>query len=68
MQGFNPGWWVFVQRLREAELNAPRLCGRCGGRGECYRWWRRSWRQCRACHGTGGAVDDERAWWTGARR
>jgi DnaJ-class molecular chaperone len=67
MNGYDPNWAGFLRRLEEADLNQPRLCGRCGGLGERYSWLRRAWRDCRACHGTGGAVDDERAWWRGTR-
>jgi len=66
MQGFDPGWSA-LYRLQEAERNAPRLCSRCGGLGKRRRLLARTWRECRACHGTGGAIDDESAWWRAAR-
>ncbi len=68
MQGYDPNWAGFLNQLREADLNSPRLCGRCGGLGERWCWWRKAWQDCRACHGTGGAVDDERAWTRGRVR
>jgi hypothetical protein len=64
-QGYDPNWAGFLNQLRETELNAPRLCRRCGGVGKRRSLLRRTWRECRACHGSGGAVDDERAWWRG---
>lgn len=63
---YDPGW-MDAARLWAAEQNRPRLCGRCGGIGKVRCFLTRRWRTCRACHGTGGAVDDERAWWRGAR-
>lgn len=67
MVGFDPRWSDEVRRWAEQERNAPRICGRCGGLGRCRGLIRRKWRTCRACHGTGGAIDDERAWWRAAR-
>jgi DnaJ-class molecular chaperone len=56
--------WAAVVQAWAADPNRPRLCGRCGGMGKRRKLLRRSWRECTACHGTGGAIDDERAWWT----
>jgi DnaJ-class molecular chaperone len=67
MQGFDPGGAWSLHRLTQAELNAPRLCRACGGLGTRRNWLLLTWRECKACHGTGGAVDDERAWWRSAR-
>ena len=66
MLGFDPGWSA-LYRLHEAERNAPRVCGRCGGLGAVRSWLLLTWRECGACHGGGGAVDDESAWWRAAR-
>lgn len=62
MQGYDPRWADEVRRW-DQERNAPRICRRCGGLGRVRRMVRRSEKPCPACHGTGGAVDDERAWW-----
>lgn len=63
---YDPGW-LDAARVWAAEQNAPRLCRRCGGLGKVRCPITRRWRECRACRGTGGAIDDERAWWRGAR-
>ena len=68
MGGYSANWSGFLHRLREAGLSAPRLCGRCGGLGERWRWWRGAWRECRACHGAGGVVHEARAWREGVGR
>jgi DnaJ-class molecular chaperone len=67
MQGHDPRWSDEVRRWAEQEANAPRVCGRCGGLGRYRRLVSRKVRPCRSCHGSGGAVDDERAWWRAAR-
>ena len=68
MMSYDPNWAGFLSQLEQAELNRPRLCGRCGGIGKRRGLLRRAWRECRACHGTGGGgVHDERAWWRGTR-
>lgn len=59
--------WGEARRWAEQDRNAPRLCGSCGGLGRRRRLLSRTWRTCRACHGTGGAIDDESAWWREAR-
>jgi DnaJ-class molecular chaperone len=65
--GNDPRWSDEVRRWAQEERNAPRICRRCGGLGTVRRWLRRIDRQCPGCRGTGGAVDDERAWWRAAR-
>jgi DnaJ-class molecular chaperone len=67
MIGNDPRWIDEVRRW-DAERNAPRLCGACGGTGERRGLLTRRVRECRACHGTGGAIDDERAWWRAGQR
>lgn len=48
--------------------NEPQICRRCGGSGRVRLvLHRRKRRPCPACHGTGGAIDDERAWWREGR-
>lgn len=67
MIGNDPRWSDEVRRWAQKERNAPRICGRCGGLRRYKRLISRKVRTCPACHGTGGAVDDERAWWRAAR-
>jgi DnaJ-class molecular chaperone len=57
------GYFPLSQWAEENFKNEPRLCRRCGGLGKHRRLICRRWRTCRSCHGTGGAIDDERAWW-----
>jgi DnaJ-class molecular chaperone len=66
--GPGPLWAaVMLGRWAEEERNRPRLCGRCGGLGQRRSILLLTGRECRACHGSGGAVDDERAWWGAGR-
>lgn len=59
--------WADEVRRWDRERSKPRSCGRCGGLGQRRRLLSHTWRECRACHGSGGAVDDERAWWEAGR-
>ena len=62
-----PLWAAAVLRWAQQDRDKPRLCGRCGGLGQRRSWLLLTWRECRACRGSGGAVDDERAWWGAGR-
>jgi len=59
----DPTIWAAVVKRWAEDRNRARLCPRCGGMGKVRRFLRRTWRECPACHGGGGAIDDERAWW-----
>jgi hypothetical protein len=61
------GYFPLDQWEQENFKNEPRICRRCGGLGRCRGLIRRTWRRCSACRGTGGAIDDERAWWRASR-
>ena len=62
-----PLWAEAILRWVRAERERPRLCGRCGGLGQQRSCLLLTWRECRACHGSGGDVHDERAWWEAGR-
>lgn len=55
--------WAALVMTWDRYRDHPRLCRVCGGLGRRRRWFGRGWRECKACHGSGGAVWDERAWW-----
>jgi DnaJ-class molecular chaperone len=56
-------WADAVQAWSRQHAERPRLCPRCGGLGQRRSLLLLTWRECKACRGTGGAVHDERAWW-----
>ena len=57
-----------LQQWESDNLNQPTICRRCGGLGTVRRRLRRPEKECPACRGTGGAIDDESAWWRVGQR